>query len=469
MKTFQNIFGSIVYLIYLLLCLALIAMSVNSYWPPAGVWDIAMLCFMGCVGVFILLGILIVLFSFFTILKTSQTLVDQSIIGLLLLVFVILVQAAFVFNFPYRSWFTNAWTVEFRLPQGQYIQTHSVDDNSGSWFFTLRKTNSYQVYHYTNKIEQTWDINYSGDNFYPEQVSADENGTLFLWLDNGIWQDANNHWKWIPYKPGINLAWPTEIIVSGTRGWAINQAHFVAVDALSGKWEEIRMPETAIQLNLSPIHIRRALNGDLMLLASNETDARLYLFTPEDQWRQQVYAFSGQEFYKVQDFFLDANASLWFLLESKKQDDWLVEKIAPTGEFSLTRLPFPGSRENGGWYDELVVDAQGHSWVTGDSFAITAFNPLWKGNAELLERYTNINSNYAGTQRAPVLSADGKIRVFGMTRISSLDTTQKLPDPLPDLVGLLLDEQTGRLLCAIAPLGFLLLKKKAQQTTAKKT
>jgi len=340
--------------------------------------------------------------------------------------------------FPMRDRLVRAWTIEMRPIEYQSVEAYSVDNNQGFWVVSYHNFGDYLVYHYTDKVEQKWELPDPDNSKYPQQVSGDENGNPIVWLDDGILHFTEKDWHFIPYAldPEIQVDnyW---LIVSGTQGWVIDSPNdetlLFNLNALTGAKSTIIPPESAVQAGLSPSLIRRAANGDLLVLMDKESEARIYLLTQENEWRSNEYAVMINKSYRVEDLFLDGENSLWVLLDGPSLGEWLVEKITSSGEMKITRLPSPTTADEWERYESILADTHGRLWATGSYPGfIAAFKPEWMSDAVEIERYTKNNSNYVyGISSEPVMDANGQIWAFD-NKISTLDSTLvELPHPLP--------------------------------------
>jgi len=271
-------------------------------------------------------------------------------------------------------------------------------------------------------------------------VSGDREGQPIMWLENASLHYRDGKWNRVSYQGNLTSAyWGLEGVVSGEQGWVIdgkdnNEKRILRIDALSGQETVLDLPAEAVQQGLVPAQIRRAADGTLLVLFENENNERVYLLA-DDQWQVQEYPVTLPGARWARDFFLDADGALWVLL-LKTDGAWQVEKISRDGEFLVTSLPDSVEEDKFGLYETLFVDVYQRLWVAGyqrGQSSMSVFNPEWKGDADELQRYTSLNSNYQ--QNMPTnlsLSTDGRIRAFGYS-ITSMDTNQQeLPAPLPE-------------------------------------
>lgn len=335
--------------------------------------------------------------------------------------------------FSSRSWFVRAWNVEQRLPLFENIWTYSVISGNESWFVS-DKFDSYRVYHFaSNKVTNTWDMPETPSGIYPDFVSDDGNGNPVVWFETHA-SHYNSAWKDIEYQNGLDLGqWYSSSFVSGRQGWAILKnegmdTQLLYIDGLTGEWSAIPFPDTAIQQKLSPQTIRQALNGEILVLMTNNINARVYLLS-KNTWKSTEFPVILIEDSDVEGFFLDENNFLWVLFSF--ENEWFAEKINERGELQITKLKSPKGEYGWERYNDLYIDVYGRIWVTGSNF-IAVVRPVWKGDAEEIVRYTEDNSNYQGTRLYPhVMSPDGRIWTFDR-KITTIDTRlETLPTPLP--------------------------------------
>lgn len=337
--------------------------------------------------------------------------------------------------FSTRSWFISTWKVEVPMLGFGYnpVRAYSPDTQSTFWIVN-RMSFGYRSYHFPDKSKQFWDLptKLVGQS-YPQLASGDKNGNPIIWMESGVFHYNHGTWETIPYADGLKLGdWNSRGIVSGEYAWAIEKDSLLLlkIDALTGNWSQVPLPPSAIQQNLSPQSIRRAANGETLILMQNGTSARVYRFIDE-QWQAQEYlVILPDEQSRVWDYFLGVDGTLWTLIES--QDKAFVEKMSTGGQFQVTKLPQSQLDDEFISYRQLIVDSNERLWVSGDyPYFMAVLLPTWQGEAREIEFYTEKNSNFQG-YKSSFLSPDGKIFTFNQM-ITSIDTRlETLPSPLPD-------------------------------------
>ena len=351
--------------------------------------------------------------------------------------FVIVYLSTFLVDpmFSNRSWFVPAWNVETRLPLFESVWTYSLISQNEIWL-VAHKIDSYRVYHYvSNTSVGSWDMPKKAG-YYPDFVSDDGYGKPIVWFEDSVLH-YDGAWKNIKYQNNLDLeGWYGSGFVAGNQGWAIREMEeanqLLHIDGLTGEWSEIPLPDTAIQQKLSPQSARQALNGDILVLMTSYTNARVYLLS-NNAWKLLEFPVVLLEDSDIRGFFLDEKDSLWVLFSCR--EEWFVEKINPTSELQITQLQSPQKGVDE-WerYENLFIDAHGRMWVNGSyPEFIAVVMPVWKGDATEIVRYTEDNSNYQGTRLHPhLMSSDGRIWTFDR-KITTMDTNlETLPAPLPD-------------------------------------
>lgn len=267
---------------------------------------------------------------------------------------------------------------------------------------------------------------------YPNYVSGDSEGKPIVWFDDRVLH-YNDQWETISYKDGFNAVnLRFRGVVTNELAWFIytkeKKNYFVNLDARTGIWNDVPLPQSALQKNLEPQMARQAVNGDIMLLMTNATSAHVY-FLSNNVWQNKDYqiVISNPQF--VKDFFLDSDDSLWVLAGNIDQPHG-IEKISALGELNTTFLP--PLQENLRGYDTLFVDSRGRVWVSGGyPYFVKVVVPIWGKTAVELVQYTEENSNYQGG-RNQLYYSNGKILSAGVY-VSSVDSSlEKLPDPLSE-------------------------------------
>ncbi len=352
--------------------------------------------------------------------------------------FVVVYLATLFFDpmFSSHSWLTSAWKVELRPLGYESVWTYSTDSQDGFWILSW-KSDYYRVYRYSDKLENEWKLpeTLPGKD-YPQSVSGDKNGIPIIWMESHVLHYENDSWKAIPYDDSLDVRdWEYNGLVSGEWGWAIDvkkgqDNRLLKINALTGKWSVVPLPETALRQKLSPRSIQRAVNGDFLVLMQSDTDNRVYVLS-DDEWTPKEYPVILLENSRVWNYFLDGNTSLWVLLET--QNKFVVEKVDLNDDLQVTQLPSPKETDEWKRYDCLMVDSAGRLWINGSYPEFMAvFTPVWQGEAKEIERYTEKNSNYqGGISTRPVMLPDGQIWSFGRN-ITTMDTNQTtLSSPLP--------------------------------------
>jgi streptogramin lyase len=361
----------------------------------------------------------------------------RKIINLFLTpVFLIYILTFFFESSLFRDWSTNAWQVKNQNFRYENTRLYSVDSYNNFWI-TASISGGYHVYRFSDKMDAEWWLSDSIlQKHYPLLSSADKAGRPIVWLDNGVLLFDNSDWKSIPYKNGLTLgAWDLRGVALGEESWGIaNQDgvnHLLKINALSGEWAALPIPETAEHKKLSPTSVSRISNTDILVLMQGNTEASVFILS-NGEWVSQEFPIIILEGSRIHDYFLDTKSSLWVLLEV--QNSFIIEKVNPNGELQLTQLPSPQEEDDWDYYDHLVVDSSERLWVSGEyPFFMAVFTPVWEGEAVEVVRYTENNSNYESDSfTKPIISSDGQLWSFGR-RITKIDTNLSvLPSPLPE-------------------------------------
>ncbi|MBK7317308.1 hypothetical protein [Candidatus Villigracilis affinis] len=361
-----------------------------------------------------------------------------------------------VFLEPPHSWFINIWETETRFPWFESVDEYSVDPQGGFWVISQGSKN-YHVFHIPKKKDNAWEWKRESafGTPYPKYISVMEDGTPLIWLDTGVLRYVVDHWKEIPFENDQSVS-ILDGMVSGRYGWFVDrQGHVVRVDALTGIWSELALPEMAEQRGLSPVSASPMPDGDLLVLMRNDTESRVYRLSNGKWTDQEIPIIQANGWAK--DYFLDGDNALWVLLEVE-YGNFVVEKIDSLGSVLLTQLPESLNNEERviDKYRALMVDSLGRLWMYGVSpSSVVVFEPAWNDNARELVRYTENNSNFQnGTSFPPVMTADGKIWSFD-DQIISMDTNLRdLPRPMPSWYALL-DWNTIRLILLFSQIAVL--------------
>ncbi len=374
-----------------------------------------------------------------------------------------------VFLEPPHSWFINIWETETRFPWFESVDEYSVDPQGGFWVIS-RGWKNYHVFHNPKMEDNVWEWKRDSafGSPYPKYISVMEDGTPLIWLDTGVLRYVVDHWKEIPFENDQSVS-ILDGMVSGRYGWFVDrQGHVVKVDALTGTWSELVLPETAEQRGLSPVSASPMPDGDLLVLMSKDIESRVYRLSNGKWTDQEIPVIQANG--RVIDYFLDSDNALWVLLEVK-YSNLIVERIDSLDSVLLTQLPLNLNNEGQRMdeYRALMVDSRGRLWMYDVSPAsVVVFEPMWNDNARELARYTENNSNFQnGTSFPPVMTADGKIWSFD-EQIISMDTNLKdLPKPLPSWYASL-DWNSVRLILSLSQITALLSPLILQSLLARK-
>jgi hypothetical protein len=368
---------------------------------------------------------------------TQQLAKRRKIINLIVIpVTFIYILTFFLDSSLFRDWSTNAWQVKNNSFRYENIWAYSVDNYNNFWV-TASISGGYHVYRFSDKMDAEWWLPDSVlQKHYPLLSSADKAGRPIVWLDNGALLFDNGDWKSIPYKNGLSIdAWNLRGVALGEESWGVaNQEEanrLLKINAMSGEWVALPIPEMAEQKKLSPTSVSRVSNTDILVLMQGNTEASVFILS-NGEWTSQEFPIIILEGSRIHDYFLDAKSSLWVLLEV--QNNFIIEKVNPNGGLQLTQLPSSQEEEDWENYDHLVVDSSERLWVSGGyPFFMAVFTPVWDGEAVEVVRYTEYNSDYENDSfTKPMMSSDGQLWSFGR-RITTIDTNLTiLPSPLPE-------------------------------------
>jgi len=339
-------------------------------------------------------------------------------------------------SFPFHLKLNSAWQVEMQAPSLDIFWIYSAEASDNLWALTNDLGHPYRVYNQAGKVNKNWDMPELVHGDYPQRVSGDKDGEPIVWFEDRVLHYSGDIWETIFYNDGLDLSdLRYRSVITGEQGWFMTvieeRAKLINVNALTGEWQEISLPEKAIQLGFKPLQVKQAVNGDIMVLAVQEKNARVY-FWSNGGWNNEEYAFTISNILAIEDYFLDANENLWILINDENQ---MVEKIPMSGEISLTYLPPPPSDGRGlERYDYLIVDSHNRLWVSGGyPQFIVAFSPQWNARARTLTIYNTKNSSYQGDIETPPVYFENGLIVSGDNYISSINTNiENLPNPLPD-------------------------------------
>jgi len=337
-----------------------------------------------------------------------------------------------------RPW-TDAWHVEFNPTWTESVQRYSTGEDGKFWIIGYH-IEYYRIYRFPDEKNQEWILPDSvlGDS-YPNAVGADSAGNPIVWTNEKNFHYQNGSWQIIsPPNKWSYIDWEERGVPLGDKAWAVTQdKQFIKIDALTGDWDILPLPETAKNVGLSPVSMRLSTQGNFLVLMENNSEHEVFLYKIKDEkWASQQYTVLLPKETRIEDYFLDPNGFLWVLAVSKTET--IVEKIDQAGDFTWTSVPAPLNTENWYYYERVYTDVHGRMWISSASYPpfITVFQPVWKGDAKKIVTYTPGNSNYQeDTFSNPFMSSEGKIWGFDQ-RITSMDTNQKeLPAPLPDWFG----------------------------------
>ena len=380
----------------------------------------------------------------------------QAAVGLLLLL-AMTITVMFDKEFSFRSVFTKAWTVQQRFPLFQDIEAFTMKSQSDYWVVT-DKFDQYSVYHFTDGKEERLE-------HPPVETEESVNFVSAIGTNPVVWMKSkifyhNGLWQSIPYENNMNF--PLAYIngyANEDRMWVINKLddryQILEVDAVSGNVNTIPLPTSVIKDNLSPQLIRGS-NEKLLVLMWSKEISRVNVYS-NDKWAPQEYVISRPDKQFVQDFFLDAEDNLWVLLGTPFGDNFIVEKVSLTGETLITQLTPPSRINDYDRYDRFLIDFSGRMWISGSYPPfISVFQPKWNEEAEILQTFSEDNSNYRqNSETHPILFPDGTIWSFG-DHISIIDSNSEiLPAPLPDWLSNL-NMQVVRLIIMSAYLPYIL-------------
>lgn len=370
----------------------------------------------------------------------------QNLRSALLILYFALFFCTFVanLNFPILGWFVSAWNMKMPL-SGEQLWYFSRDpQDQGFWLLAREYDGEYTAYRYDKHLSPRWKLPELKDR--PAALSGDPQGNPLVWMPfDFLLRYQQGKWEKVFYKSDLDFKPEIDslyTVVSGSDGWFLDSIRhrrldLFHADGVTGVITQIPLPDKAENAGLSPSLIRQAPNGDLWLLLQTRKLPWVYegyVMNRQNQWSEIRYPISVEETrYSVDDIFIDRQGFLWALIVvTVGKDEWLVERIAPDGSFSVSYLPPLKSGKN---YDRIFIDDWGRLWVTcpSDEYILSML-PQWGSNAVELQRYTGDNSNYPGRVWSYGLwmDQDGLIWAFD-PKIATIDTTQvELPQPLPD-------------------------------------
>ena len=340
-------------------------------------------------------------------------------------------------NLFFRSLVVNAWDVEEKVPAFENLRS-SYSATDGSFWLLSGKFSSdhYSVYYRgvdgaNRKFElPEFEIPYSS------VISADEAGRPIIWMEDRVMY-YTNAWQIIPYVNNLEIEFfrSNKIVIDGDEAWEIvlieDTARLIHISSQTGEWFDIPKPESALRDDLSFRQIHQLSHNEFLVLMSGEDVYTVYLFS-QGSWQKQEFPLPDKtDFFTLQDFSLDLNGSLFLLIQD--QSGWSVQRISPSGVVDTTQLPVVISDEPYIHYMQIKVDALGRLWINENYSFISAFKPEWGGIAQILQVYTEDNSNFqADSYQSIVLLPDGTLLSTG-DYVSSIDTDLAiLPSPLAE-------------------------------------
>ncbi len=336
-----------------------------------------------------------------------------------------LILFSMVFN-PRDSFFINSWHEEKN--KSEYVKIHSVDEEGKFWTAGWM-LNGYAIYHLPGENKWMLMEDQYGESD-PQFVSGDKDGFPIVWIDTGVFHYEIDDWRFIPYKNNLDLNMQfadSQGLASGTKSLVIEaqEQQIIEIDALTGEWSVVPLPEDVNQQEGLPASMRRAMNGDVLVLILDDSAASVYVFSG-GAWMSQKYHVSMPGGF-VKDYYLDNDDSLWVLLDNYSY--FVVEKIELSGNVSKTQLPFQDDVS----VEQLIVDDSNRLWVEERfSDVLTVFDPVWSGTAVEVVQYMGNNSNYRSGDVHPLeMASDGRVWSFGEKIITMDATMEKLPSPFP--------------------------------------
>jgi hypothetical protein len=362
--------------------------------------------------------------------------IQQAISACIL--FALLVTFAFDPDIPFSGWFLKDWQVESHLPWFETASVYSVPAAEEYWAVT-NNFSPRHILHSSHGITEEWEAPDLLEDDHISFISGDENQNPILWLDDRILH-FDGKWETIRYQNNAIF----ELLkyqgrVQGETALFIKDTNrsLVRINALTGSWEEIVPPQTAMQQQLLPRRIRLTPYGDFLVLMSSEQVSRIFIFA-KDGWKPEEYIIDNQRDIFVVDITLDANNAVWVLFQDHfNSSDFFAMKIALADESSTTRLPLPVSTQRQMQYENLYIDVHERMWVYGSyPNLMSVFCPVWRGDALVVERYNEGNSKFrSDLSGAPIMSADGLIWAFDDIVVKMDTNLEELPVPLPDWLG----------------------------------
>lgn len=340
-------------------------------------------------------------------------------------------------NLYFRPLLFNAWEVEEKVPAFENLRSSYSTSDGSLWLLSKKfPSDHYSVYY--RGVDGT-DRKFELPDFeipYSSVISADEVGRPIIWMEDRVMY-YTNAWQIIPYANNFEIDFfrSNKIVIDGDKAWAIvlieNSTHLIHISSQTGEWFDIPKPESALRDDLSFRQIHQLSHNEFLVLMSGEDVYTVYLFS-QGSWQKQEFPLPDKtDFFTLQDFSLDLNGSLFLLIQD--QSGWSVQRISPSGVVDTTQLPVVISDEPYIHYMQIKVDALGRLWINENYSFISAFKPEWGGIAQILQVYTEDNSNFqADSYQSIVLLPDGTLLSTG-DYVSSIDTDLAiLPSPLAE-------------------------------------
>ncbi|MFZ5880053.1 MAG: hypothetical protein ACOY0R_11840, partial [Chloroflexota bacterium] len=347
---------------------------------------------------------------------------------------VLLITMVFDPTIPYiGGWYLKDWHVEARFSWLENADVNSVPSVDEYWVVTENFVPK-RILHGSHGRVQEWDVPELSADDQISFISGDANQNPILWLDDRILH-FDGQWETIRYQGNTIF----ELLkyqgrVQGETALVMPGYPLVRINALTGRWEAVALPQTAVEQQLLPDQIQVTPQGDFLVLMSSEQASRIFILA-KDGWKPQEYPIDlPQDGYAV-DVTLGTNEAVWVLYRSRTdRQNYSVMKTDMTGQTSITRLPpVPTRDDDYPRYQNLYVDVHDRIWVYGNYPEFMAiFSPVWQGDALVVEQYTKSNSNFPHSPaEAPIMSPDGLIWAFDETIVKMDTNLADLPAPLP--------------------------------------
>lgn len=344
--------------------------------------------------------------------------------------------------YPFRTHLNDAWRVEMRLPFLESpVSIFNAESLDNYWIVTNDIGHPYRIYNQNNSKLQTWDLPEVPEGDYPRFISSGDRENPIVWFEDRTLHWVADDWKSVSYKNGLDLSITRFAagVVSGELGWFVFRQNdtliFINVNAVTGEWSEIPLPENIVRQNLAPRDIERNTNGALSVLFVNETEA-LVLGYFNNTWQEDGYSVDVPENQYVRNYFVDSNENLWALIGNFTEAQ-AIQRISPTGEVKLTFVPELLEDDIGfDNYDNLFVDSRERIWLSGGyPDFISVLIPQWDQVANEVIKYTVDNSNYQGDGGFGPIQFSQGIMLTADKFVASINTNvETLSAPLPDFV-----------------------------------